>query len=490
MLSRRTLLAGAALLPVAAHAQPITRQDARQDARQDDSVAPGYRREVLVRWGDRVGYDAPPFDPQALTLDAAATQFGWDALVLGLMQGPPAEDGVARALLAVAHPTAEARMMFPGGVDRPSVAAAAQGASILNLEQRGGRWVITDGGYQSRRLTANTLCAVTGSATSVAGQSVQGVLAVAGGCPTPWGTLLLGEGDPDPWLARLRDGRNPASFGWMVELDPFDPQSVPAKRTALGRFGRGGAAATLAADGRAVVFMSDDREGGHLFRFISSDPAGAGNPGLLDSGTLYVGVAEGWSLRWVKLPDDPTARLAALDAARQNRAETFDRPAGLAVGPDGALFVTCRGTGHRAQPDSLNPRPNNPDGHALMFLPDGRDPGAERFSGEIILLGGEVLSRPASVMTEPAGGLWIGTEKTGLAYAAPGSFAIDVVYTPPLGAAMGGSALSPDNTTLFAGVRHPGATPGASFDRPATRWPTLRPDMPPQSIIAGLVLPR
>ena len=55
-------------------------------------------------------------------------------------------------------------MMFPGGSDRPTVAAAAQGASILNLEFRRDSWTVVDGGFQARRLTAHSLCRIAGPA--------------------------------------------------------------------------------------------------------------------------------------------------------------------------------------------------------------------------------------------------------------------------------------------------------------------------------------
>jgi secreted PhoX family phosphatase len=226
----------------------------------DDTVAPGYRRTVLLRWGDRVTFDAPDWNPRQPSAPAAATQFGWDGRIRALMQPPPATDGVQRAILAVAHPTVDPAMAFPDGRDHPAVAAMMQGASLLNLERQAGRWIVVDGGYQSRRLTAETLCRISGPVAEAAGDTVQGLLGLSGGCATPWGTLLLGEDDPFRWLTRLRDLHprflDGTRFGWIAELDPLDPQSIPVKRTALGRFPRGDAAA---ADGRAVVYLTDRR---------------------------------------------------------------------------------------------------------------------------------------------------------------------------------------------------------------------------------------
>jgi secreted PhoX family phosphatase len=55
-----------------------------------------------------------------------------------------------------------------------------------------------------------------------------------------------------------------------------------------------------------------------------------------------------------------------------------------------------------------------------------------------------------------------------------------------VGAAIGGAAFDPAGKTVFAMVRHPGATPASRFDNPATRWPSLQPNMPPQSTLIGL----
>ena len=493
MLSRRALLGTAALLPIAGAA--------RAQVKQDDTTFPGFRREVLVRWGDRVDSDAPPFTPAQLTAEATATQFGWDAAIIGLAIGPEAADGVPRGILAVLHPTAEGRMMFPGGQDRPLIAIGAQGASILNLERQGTRWVIVDGGFQTRRITASTLCSITGPATSETGEAIQGVLAPQSGCVTPWGTLLMAEGDPQPWLARLQDrgqhlpvAAHANAYGWLVELDPFNPQSVPAKRTALGRFPRAGVAATKSAKGHAVVFMTDDQVAGHLYRFVSDAPAD-GDTSPLDSGTLSVAVNKGgWTIGFVPLPKGIATLTAIRQAASQLGATVFDSPAGMAVGEGGTLFLTCRGNAQRQQSTPFNPSVPNPDGQVLLFRPDDHDPAAAEFAGEITIIcgGGPAagpsgwMSRPSAITLGAKGEMWLATEASGLGVAAADMSSAPRVYIPPVGALMGGVAITPDGTTLLSAVRHPGATPGASFDHPATRWPSLLPNMPPQTTIVTL----
>ncbi|MGL6252689.1 MAG: PhoX family protein, partial [Billgrantia desiderata] len=53
------------------------------------------------------------------------------------------------------------------------------------------------------------------------------------------------------------DYRNePHAFGYMVEIDPFDPQSTPVKRTHLGRFAHEGVIFAPAVEGQPVVAYS------------------------------------------------------------------------------------------------------------------------------------------------------------------------------------------------------------------------------------------
>src|SRR5690606_23573108 len=81
-------------------------------------------------------------------------------------------------------------------------------------------------------------------------------------------------------------------FGWVVEIDPFDPDSTPVKHTALGRFKHENAAYAIADDGRLVVYMGDDERFDYIYKFVSDGvyvPAqGKANSALLSAGKLYV----------------------------------------------------------------------------------------------------------------------------------------------------------------------------------------------------------
>lgn len=478
MIARRALLATPLLLAAPAlRAQMLT-------IRQDDYVAAGLRRGALIRWGDRVTFDAPPWDPARPSAAGAAAQFGWDARILALIPAQAADDGVPRALLAVAHPTVDPAMAFPGGRDLPDVAGAMQGASLLNIARRGGEWTVIDGGFQNRRLTAATLCRM-----GADGGPAGGIIGVTGGCATPWGSVLLAEGGAAAWRGRL-PGIDAGTTGMLVELDPSDPSSVPVKRAAPGRFGAVDAAAGLAADGRAVVWMVDGRPGGFLYRFLSDEAAGVR---ALDAGRMAAARIEGGSLRWLPLQEgDPLA------AARNAGASPLDQPGAVAFDPrQRRLCVALRGGA----------------GLVLDIRAAAGDAAAETAVAEVVLQGREAPAQPARRGEGPAaapawpwapaslgfdrdGALLVGTDRG----ARPGALPEALYRVPlsgadrgqpalllatPVGAAAAGAAVAADGT-LFAAVAHPGAAPGATWQNPATRWPNLRPDEPPRSMVVTL----
>ncbi len=517
---RRGLLAAGAAALMAGRATPGLAQAGRLSTldmppqflplKLDDTVAAGYRRDVLVRWGDRVTYDAAVWNPMAPTPAAAATQFGWDGRICGMVVPPTGTDGVPRALLAVVHPFVDPAMAFAGGTDRPAVAAMMQGASLLNIVRLNGRWTVVDGGYQSRRLTAATLCRITGPAAEAMGGLVQGLLGPMGGCATPWGTMLLAEGDPSPWLTRLSrvDARfsDAARYGWVAELNPLDPGALPMKRSALGRFAHADAAATRSRDGRAVIYLPDAGGGGYLYRFVSAGPSDA--PDALDRGSLSVARMSAGRLTWLPLPGALDVLMNPAGAARAAGASGFERPSGITVDPgNGVVYLACRGL---AGPPSqaLGQRIGGGMGQVLELAPDGGDPAAGGAVANVLLMGGMPdahlarLARswpasPAALSIDGAGRLWIGSDHRGRGFEAPDAlFGTDTagpgrglalpIYAAPVGAAIGGSAMTPDAATLFAIVRTPGATPGASFAAPSTRWPAFDPALPPRTTLIAL----
>jgi secreted PhoX family phosphatase len=365
-------------------------------------------------------------------------------------------------------------MAFPGGLDRPAVAGAMQGASILNLERRGAAWAVVDGGYQNRRLTAATLC-------RIGTTPVTGLIGVTGGCATPWGSLLLAEGDAAAWRARL-PGMHLGTSGMVVEVEPEDPVSVPVKHPALGAFGAADLAAGLSADGRAVVWMTDGRPGGFLYRFVSDGAAGRD---ALSAGRLAAARIDGGALRWLPLAEgDP------LIAARNAGATGFDRPAGLALDlPRRRLCLAVNGGA----------------GRVLGIRPAAEDLAAESGVAETLLEGrapaagnepGAWPYAPATLAFDRQGALLVGTDRAArpgpmpeglfrLPVEGPGRGRPERLLAAPVGGAIGGAAEAPDGV-LLAAVAHPGAAPGASWERPATRWPEQRDDTPPRSAIVTL----
>lgn len=511
-LSRRGVLAGgAALLAAPAAAQGLG--PARLATRPDDWVAPGLGRAVLIRWGDPLLPGAPPFAPDRPDPVAAERQFGWDGRILGLVEPPMATDRVPRAVLVVGHPRVEPRLVFPGGRDLPDVAAAMQGASILNLEWRGGRWFVVEGGFQSRKLNADTLCRVSGPAAARIGQTVQGLLGLRGGCVTPWGTVLLAESEAEAWTNRLRGlgprFARPEGFGWVAEFDALDPSSVPAKRSALGRIEAGGVAAALAADGRAVVFLTDRRALGYLFRFVSAGRAA--EPDALDSGTLSVARMDQGRLRWLALPAGGEVALDPLSAATALGATPLEQPDGVAVTASGRLYVAATGA-PGLPPPSPGRRSGSPFGQVLEIELAGGDPAAPTAAVRVLLAGGDPQAGargrgpvpetswplfPATLTLDGEDLLWIGTDRGGRVGEVPDAlFACPLsgpsrglplpAYAAPRAAGIGGAVPSPGGDTLFAVVRTPGAEEGASLDRPTTRWPEFRPGVPPRTTVIAL----
>ncbi|GII57772.1 hypothetical protein Pth03_61610 [Planotetraspora thailandica] len=552
------------------------------------TVAAGYASSVVVRWGDPVLPDAPKFDFNRQTAAAQAKQFGYNCDFVTFF--PLGRD---RGLLWVNHEYTDENLMFRGWtsgdtapLEQIKIGLAAHGGSIVEVERAGrtGQWKLVTHGRRkyNRRITAQTRMVFTGPAAGSAllktaadkhGTTVYGTLNNCAGGTTPWQTVLSGEenwnqyfvgGDGVPeaqktYLARygvstttsIPSGnrrfdrveerfdlaKHPQEinrFGWIVEVDPFDPHSTPVKRTALGRFAHEGATTTLARDGRVVVYMGDDGRFEYIYKFVSKDRYIPGydrhNRDLLDEGTLYVAKFTGdspaaeidgsgtlpkdrafdGSGTWIPLVSGKKSYVTGMTAqevlvytrvaADKVGATKMDRPEDIERNPvNGAVYVALTNNSNRtaAQADEANPRSANMHGHILEIVERWNDAGATTFAWSIPLVCGDPadpstyfagydkskvspISCPDNVTFDAEGNLWISTDGNALKkndglfampLSGPERGRVRQFLTVPYGAETCGPLITPDQLSVFVAVQHPGEITGATPDNPFSHWP-------------------
>ncbi len=297
-----------------------------------------------------------------------------------------------------------------------------------------------------------------------------GTLANCAGGQTPWGTYLTSEenfqsyfrvagtpggalaaaqadprsigdaasfgyrlGDPRPGLPApasydlATNPTGPAVYGWVVEIDPYDPTSIPKKRTAIGRKKGENAATALARDGRVAVYQGDDQLDEFTYKFVTDGrfaPADRrANMDLLDQGVLHVARLEADGTgRWLAMTlEAANAAVAGTDipaftdlgdvmvrariAARAMGATPMDRPEDVeAIRDDrwigtGTVLIPCTkgtvaaagGPGKPDRPGSVDASGNqlNLPGHVVRLEETGGDCGATTFAWDIFLMGGD-----------------------------------------------------------------------------------------------------
>ncbi|MCW5669304.1 MAG: PhoX family phosphatase [Hydrogenophaga sp.] len=323
------------------------------------------------------------------------------------------------------------------------------GLSVVEVQTDGKAWATKQASAFNRRVTTMTPVAIHGPARgsehlvtrfSPDGTQARGTLNNCGTGRTPWGTYLSGEenwfgyffrdardddarkkdkqvqalnrygrkagaasrhgwesGGSSDTYARWNNGAVGASakddfrnemntFGYIVELDPYNPASALRKRTALGRLGHENATFARVSAGQPVVaYMGDDARGEYIYKFVSAakwDPADAkpanrlaAGDKYLDKGTLYVArFKDDGTGEWLALSmDNPViagssyfefrneadvaifTRLAA-DAVGATK---MDRPEWAGVNPkNGEVYITLTNNSNRtpATTDAANPR--------------------------------------------------------------------------------------------------------------------------------------
>jgi uncharacterized protein len=417
---------------------------------------------------------------------------------------PMGSDSSTRGLLAINHEYADDGLLHVGGMEpwtaeKVAKSQAAHGVSIIEVAFEGGHWVVVRPSTYARRITGRTPILFSGpaaghgllqTAADPAGTTVIGTLNNCAHGVTPWGTYLTCEENFNGYFANLsgnvegvadgeqklgilkgqsrygiakagagyrwhehderfdasRHPNEPNRFGWVVEVDPFDPQSQAVKHTALGRFKHEGAWVTLGPDNHVVVYMGDDQRNEYIYKFISegayTPESRAANMRLLERGTLHAArFNPDGSGEWLPLvqgqhgldaaagfPSQAEVLINARAAADIVGATKMDRPEWIAVHPT-TKEVYCtltnntdRGTDKGPAVDAANPRANNVYGHIIHWREQGGDPRATHFAWDVFVLcgdpsiaegakhgtiQGDIFGSPDGLWFDARGVLWI-----------------------------------------------------------------------------------
>lgn len=563
-------------------------------------IADGYDADVLLRWGDPITADAPDFDVMNQSAEAQLKQFGYNCDYVGFT---PLDETGTRGLLCVNHEYTNEEVMFPGlgrqdsvdfaGMTRElvDIEMAAHGGSVVEIARGAdGKWALVKDSPMNRRITPlNTEMTFSGPAAGhermrtgadPAGMTVIGTVNNCAGGMTPWGTYLMaeenfhgyfwtdavdGEGRPDisghadakskkrygvpgRWYAwgKFHDRWNidkepnePNRWGWIVEVDPRNPDATPIKHTALGRCRHEGAETAIASSGQLVVYSGDDNRFDYLYKYVSDAPV-AGNEGfgsrLLSEGTLYAARfdADG-SVEWLPLVlgngpinaangfhSQADVMIDTRLAADLLGATPMDRPEDVQPRGDGTAYVMLTNNTRRKpdQVNAANPRPASSFGHIIEIKEAEGNHAATHGTWSILVKCGDPavadvgaewhpdtsengwFGSPDNCAIDADGRLWISTDqgsgwgKTGKS---DGLYALEtegalrghsrLFFRCPVGGELCGPYFTDDQETLFLAVQHPG-TDGtkdfkgfernSTFEDPATRWPDFDPAMPPR----------
>ncbi|MEN3034268.1 MAG: PhoX family phosphatase [Aquificaceae bacterium] len=598
-LSRRQFLAFAMFSPALKllSKEEKTFRSIKPNKEDKITVPEGFEYKVLISWGDaldggqRLNYNKiRKSGPDIQDVERQQFCFGYNCDYVGFLSSE------GRSILAINHEYCNPELMFPEFSNRRPTKEEtlfmmnAHGVSIVEIKRSGQSWQVLERSNLNRRITANTPCAIEGPAKSHRfmktsydqdGSRVYGTINNCAGGKTPWGTVLTCEENfnfyfsgreerlKDQLLARIHDRYgipSPLSFqngfglyedrfniekepneafrfGWVVEIDPFDPGFTPIKRTALGRFKHEAACCTVGKDGRVAVYMGDDERFEYVYKFVSKNAFKEGdkshNLSLLDEGSLYVArFKDDLSGEWVLIascektsqgykispnPDLPEifkkepelCFIATRLAADALNATQMDRPEDVEYNPHTRsvwIALTFNERRTKSLANSANPRAFNTMGHIIELREE--DPTSTRFSWHIPLFCGETraknpsrrmliygkepntktppISAPDNFAIDSRGRIWIATDgnfstsrlmlNDGVYVLDPFSKELSMFLSGVPGCEVCGPEFSGDFRTFFCAIQHPGES---GSPEPLTLWPKeVGIEVPRPSVIA------
>lgn len=392
------------------------------------------------------------------------------------------------------------------------------GISVFRVRKENNEWKFTDDENFNRRFDAETPFLICGAAKESFGEFAAGTLANCSGTVTPWGTMLSGEENfqdyfvsENIWEYRWNDTEknfNVEEYGWVVEIDPFEKNSAPKKRTSLGRFRHENIAISISPGNKAIAYMGDDKVNECVYKFISKgsyDKAGRENNfDILDEGNLYV--ADFANNKWQLIDYDLRDELKNVFSSQAEVLINCDRAAKLVGGTE------C----NRPEDVELNPLDNSVfisftnnskkedyHGSIIRIIEKDGNPESLEFEWEVFATGGvdSGFSCPDNLTFDSKGNLWVLCDvsnsklNTGrfIPFKNNSLFMIPTsgenrgkafrFASGPIECELCGGTFTPDESTMFVSVQHPGEN-SQSIDSPTSRWPNYGSDIPRPAVIA------
>lgn len=526
------------------------------------TVPKGYDWQLVASWGDPLWSKGEAFDHTSRGT-GASQELAFGDNNDGMHLYPTADN---KFVMAVNNEYVN-RKIFHGNresgtaenADDVRKSKAGHGVTIMEIAEQNGNWGIVKDSTYNRRITADTLMDITGPArghellktqADPKGTKTLGTWNNCGNGYTPWGTYLACEenfngyfssSDKDisisPELKRygvkskdrgynwaMTDERfdiskhpnEPNRAGYIVEINPLDPNSTPKKRTALGRFKHENAEVVIAKNGKVVVYLGDDERGEFLYKFVSKKkykPGSNSNRDILAEGTLYAAkFNDDGKGEWLALTPETTGMKSQAEiciytrqAASAVGATTMDRPEWVAAHPNKAEAYCAltnnknRGIKTNAGGDATpiggpNPREANKYGQIVRWQEAKDDHTASKFTWDLFVLAGNpsvhsganagspninvnnMFNSPDGIAFDKDGILWIQTDGK---YSNEGDFSgqgnnqmlaadtesgeIRRFLVGPKECEITGITWSPDNQTMFVGVQHPGEKGNSHF---------------------------
>ncbi|MBU2957283.1 PhoX family phosphatase [Paracoccus sp. 1_MG-2023] len=542
-------------------AQQAARFPFEQIAAQTDGtvhVPEGYSWKTLVRWGDPLFGDAPEFDAATgVPTEGSDRVFGENT------DGMEAFEVEGRQLLAVNSEYVNTDINLPQNADGLATSAGdvlrlqnLQGVTVMEVAEGAEGWAVVVDSPYNRRITHLTQMTMDGpgaghdllrTEADPTGMAPMGTYNNCGSGKTPWGTYLTceenfngyfgatGEMPTDEQTAAgyarygisaegsgyeyhkfdarfdvTTNPNEPHRAGYIVEIDPADPESTPVKHTALGRFKHENAAAVVAGNGKVVVYMGDDERGEFMYKWVSRDTYedGGDTSTLLSEGTLFAAkFNDDMTGEWLALTPETTGMDAAhiaiftRMAASAAGATTMDRPEWIAVNPTAPEAYCCltnnskRGAdatnagGDDMSTNAPNPRDTNEYGQILRWRPVDQDHAADGFEWDLYVMAGNptvhkdgpyagtaninagnLFNSPDGMQIDSTGLIWIQTDgddsnegefagmgNNQMLAGDPETGEIRRFLTGPKGSEVTGLTWSADRRTMFVGIQHPDA---------------------------------